>query len=77
MTSRLILDKLKKESSLESTLKDLTNRMTSVEANLQLVLHNQITQAELLSKLLFTPSSGTSWSLDDNKMGEKKRRLNR
>ena len=40
VTSKLILDKLKKESLLESTLKDLTQRMTKVEANLQLVLQN-------------------------------------
>ena len=73
MTSQLILDKLKKESSFESTLKDLTNRMTSVEANLQLVMQNQITQAELLSKLLSTQYGGASWSLDDNKKGEKEK----
>ena len=43
MTSKLILDKLKKESLLESSLKDLTQRMSKVEANLQLVLQNQVT----------------------------------
>ena len=50
MTSKLILDKLKKESLLESTLKDLTKRMSKVEANLQLVLQNQVTQNEILVK---------------------------
>ena len=71
MTSKLILDKLKKESLLESTLKDLTHRMTKVEANLQFVLQNQVTQTQILEKLLFTRSDETSPSLDDNKKGEK------
>ena len=71
MTSKLILDKLKKESLLESTLKDLTHRMTKVEANLQLVLQNQVTQTEIQAKLLFTQYGETSISLDDNKKGEK------
>ena len=45
--------------------------MTKVEANLQLVLHNQVTQTEILPKLLFIRSGETSFSLDDNKKGEK------
>ena len=73
MTSQLILDKLRNESSIESTLKDLTKRMAEVEANLQLVLKNQITQTELLSKLLFSKSGDTFFSLDDNKKGEKEK----
>ena len=73
MTSQLILDKLKKESLIDSTLKDLTKRMAKVEANLQLVLQNQITQTELLSNLLFKKSSDTSFSLDDNKKREKEK----
>ena len=56
---------------LESTLKDLTQMMTKVEANLKLVLYNQVTQTEILAKLLFTRSGETSLSLDDNKKGEK------
>ena len=52
MTSKLILDKLKNESLLESTVKDLTHRMSKVEANLQLVLQNQVTQTKILAKLL-------------------------
>ena len=71
MTSKLILDKLKKESLLESTVKDLTQRMSKVEANLQLVLQNQVTQTEILAKLLFSTYGQTSLSLDDNKKGEK------
>ena len=71
MTSQLILDKLKKESLLESTLKDLTQRMSKVEANLQLVLQNQVTQTEILAKLIFSTYGETSLSLDDNKKGEK------
>ena len=73
MTSQLIMDKLKKESLIDNTLKDLTKRMEKVEANLQLVLQNQITQTELLSKLIFTKSGDTSFSLDDNKKGEKEK----
>ena len=73
MTSKLILDKLKKESLLESTLKDLTKRMSKVEANLQLVLQNQVTQTEILAKLLFSAYGATSHSLDDNKKGEKEK----
>ena len=45
--------------------------MTKIEANLQLVLQNQVTQTEILAKLLFTRSGETSLSLDDNKKGEK------
>ena len=71
MTSKLILDKLKNESLLESTLKDLTQRMTKVEANLQLILQNHVTQTEILEKLLFARSGEISLSLDDNKKGEK------
>ena len=48
--------------------------MTKVEANLQLVLQNQVTQTEILAKLLFTRSGDTSLSLDDNKKGEKEPR---
>ena len=73
MTSKLILDKLKKESLLESTLKDLTKRMSKVEANLQLVLQNQVTQTEILAKLLFSTYGATSHSLDDNKKGKKEK----
>ena len=60
MTSKLILDKLKKESLLESSLKDLTQRMSKVESNLQLVLQNQVTQTEILAKLLFSTWSNLS-----------------
>ena len=74
MTSKLILDKLKKESPLEITLKDLTQRMTKVEANLQLVLQNQVTQTEILAKLIFTRSGEISLSFDDNKKGEKEQK---
>ena len=71
MTSKLILEKLKKESLLESTLRDLTQRMTKVKANLQLVLQNQVTQTEILVKLLFIKYGETSLSLDDNKKRKK------
>ena len=56
---------------IDNTLKDLTKRMAKVEANLQLVPQNYITQTELLAKLLFTKFGDTSFSLDDNKKGEK------
>ena len=71
MTTKLILDNLKKESLLESTLKDLTQRMSMVEPNLQLVLQNQVTQTEILAKLLFSTYGEISHSLDDNKKGDK------
>ena len=73
MTSQLLLDKLKKESLIDSTLKDLKNRMTKVEANMQLVLQNQITQTEILANLMFTKSGDTPFSLDDKKKGERTR----
>ena len=77
MTSKLILDKLKKESLLESTLKDLTQRMTKVEANLQLVLQNQVTQTEIpansYSQSMVKPLS--PWMI--TKRGRKNKRLKR
>ena len=45
--------------------------MSKVEANLQLVLQNQVTQTEILSKLLFSTYGETSLPLDDNKKGKK------
>ena len=45
--------------------------MTSVEKNLAFVLQNQITQAELLQKLLNTHSGSSSMLIDDNKKGER------
>ena len=67
MTQKYILERLKKESTIERSIQTLTSRMEAVEKNLQLVLQNQITQVELLKKLLTTHSGSSSIQLDDNK----------
>ena len=73
MTQRQILERLRKESTIERSVKDLTSRMEAVERNLGLVLQNQITQAELLNQLLATHSGSSSLPVDDNKKGEKEK----
>ena len=67
ITQKYILERLKKESTIERSIQILTERMEAVEKNLQLVLLNQITQGELLNKLLATHSGSSSLPLDDNK----------
>ena len=49
----------------------LNKRMTSIEQNLKLVLQNQITQDELLQRLLHTHSGSSSLVMDDNKKWER------
>ena len=73
MTQKYILERLKKESTIERTIQNLNIRIEAVEKNLQLVLQNQITQDELLKKLLATHSESSSLPLDDNKKGEKEK----
>ena len=43
MTLKYILERLKKESTIERSIHTLTARMKVIEKNLQLVLQNQIT----------------------------------
>ena len=76
VTHKYILERLKVESTIERTIQTLTTKMEAIERNLQLVLQNQITQAEFLNKLLATHSGSTSLALDDNKKGRKKRMIN-
>ena len=71
MTQKQILERLRKESTIERSVKELTSRMEAVERNLGLVLRNQITQAELLNQLLSTHSGSSSLPVDDKKKGEK------
>ena len=71
MNQKYILERLKKEYTMERTIQTLTSRIEAVEKNLQLVLQNQITQAELLNKLLTTHFGSLSIQLDDNKKGKK------
>ena len=40
MTQKYIVERLKKESTIERTIQTLTTRMEAVEKNLQLVLQN-------------------------------------
>ena len=68
-----ILERLKKESTIERSVKNLTSRMEAVGKNLGLVLQNQITQAELLRSLLATHSRSYSLPMYDNKKGEKEK----
>ena len=73
MTQKYILERLKKESTIERNVQTLNTRMEVVDKNLQLILQNQITQAELLNKLLATHSGSSSLPLDDNKKGKKEK----
>ena len=65
MTQRQILERLRKESIIERSVKDLTSRMEAVERNLGLVFQNQITQDELLNQLLATHFGSSSLPVDD------------
>ena len=73
MTQNLMLERLIKESSTDRSIQDLTTKMSSVEKPLQLVLQNQITQANLLKNLFSTYSVSSSLPVDDNKKGEKEK----
>ena len=75
MTQGHILEWLRKDSNIEQSINTLTDRMSSVEKNLQLVLQKQITQVELLQQLLNTHSGSLSLKVDDNKKGEKDGRV--
>ena len=71
MTQRQILEILRKESTIERSVKELSSRMEAVERNLGLILQNQITQAELLNQLLSTHYGSSSLPVDNYKKGEK------
>ena len=71
MTQKYILERLKKESTIERSIKTLTERMEVVERNLQLLLKNQINQAELLQTPLSTHSRSSFLQLMITKKGRK------
>ena len=73
MTQKHILERLKKESTIERSIQTLNERMAAVEKNLGMILQNQITHAELLRSLLATHSRSSSLPMDDNKKGEKEK----
>ena len=73
MTQRYILERLKRESTVERSILNLNERMIAVDKNLQLVIQNQITQDELLQNLLSTHSGISYLPFDDNKKGEKEK----
>ena len=73
MTQKHILERRKKESTIDRSIQTLNERMTTVERNLGMVLQNQITQAELLISLLATHSGSSSLPMDDKKKEEKEK----
>ena len=73
MTQKHILERLKKESTIDRSIQTLNERMAAVEKNLGMVLQNQITQVELFRSLLATHFGSSSFPMDDNKKREKEK----